>query len=142
MTNDNNDTIEIEPFRGHPYRDVTFGCRGSGATYTHNWMTTISERWKCRVQEVHREWSVEGLPKELQHESIAFYRDVGLYRGVYQIGFAQSWMPYDYRPDTHKITHARVERHHPPHRSWWKRLLASKRNYLVIVVEEPEPTFD
>lgn len=102
-------------------------------------MTTMSEPQERRSKEVHREWSVEGLPKDLQHESIAFYRDVGLYRGIYQIGFAQSWMPYDYHPEyPHEITHARVEKHHPPHRSWWMRLLAPERDYLVIVVEEPD----
>ena len=85
-------------------------------------------------------WSDIELPRELRHPDIAFHRDVGMgSHEAYQIGFDQSWMPYDYNPDLpeeYHIQYARLERHHPPYRPRWLRILLPKRNYVVIVVSD------
>lgn len=83
------------------------------------------------------EWSKVGLPKELQHDSIAFHRDVGICGyDAYQIGFDQTWLPYDYKPESYEMTYARIERHSPPYWPWWMRLFTIKQTYLVVVLTE------
>lgn len=83
-------------------------------------------------------FDTEELPEEVYHKDIWYYRDMGgEFHSSYQLGFRQSWLPFDYYlPDRYEIIHARVEYQYPPEWGWLRRKVFSKRKALCVVIGE------